>query len=151
MFINHSTNLKVNKLHERSLRILYKDDTSTFEQLLHKDNSVTVHSRNIQLLATEMYKVYNGISPDFICQIFSKSNNKYNFRNSKDFVTPRVNTVFWGTESLSYLGPQIWNLVPLDIKASPNIAQFKSKIKGWEPKNCPCRLCKTYLLGIGFI
>ena len=53
MFISSSTNHKINKLHEQSLRILYKDDISSFNELLQKDNSVTVHTRNIQLLAVE--------------------------------------------------------------------------------------------------
>ena len=48
----HSRNLhnKVNKIHERSLRIVYNDDTSLFEQLLSKDNSVSIHSYSIILL-----------------------------------------------------------------------------------------------------
>ena len=51
MLYNRSLNNKINKLHERSLRILYKDDCSTFEQLLAKDESVTMHDRNVQKLA----------------------------------------------------------------------------------------------------
>ena len=150
MFMNHKTNLKINRLQERSLRILYKDDTSTFEQLLHKDNSVTVHTRNIRLVATERYKAYHGISPDIICDIFPKAEIKWNLRNQKDFETPRINTV-WGSVSLRYLGPQVWNIVPINIKASPNLKKFKIDIKKWEPKYCPSRLCKTYMTGIGFI
>ena len=62
MFISRSTNHKINKLHEQSLQILYKDDISSFNELLQKDNSVTVHTHNIQLLAVEMYKVKNYIN-----------------------------------------------------------------------------------------
>ena len=57
MLYNRSLNDKINKLHERSLRILYKDDCSTFEQLLAQDESVTMHDRNMQKLAIEMDKV----------------------------------------------------------------------------------------------
>ena len=56
-------------------------DISTFEELLEKDNSVTVHTRNLQLLATEMYKVNKNISPNFICDIFSKSDVACNLSN----------------------------------------------------------------------
>ena len=51
MFISRSSNHKVNRLHERSLRILYKDDISNFSELLQKNNSVTVHTRNIHLVS----------------------------------------------------------------------------------------------------
>ena len=90
MFINRGTNRKINRLQERSLSILYQDDISTFEELLQRDNSVTVHTRNIQRLATEMYKVYNNISLGFISEIFPKSNTTHNLRSQNDFVIPKV-------------------------------------------------------------
>ena len=56
MFHSRAINNRINKLHERSLRIVYKDRNSTFEDLLEKDNSVTIHQRNLQMLLLEMYK-----------------------------------------------------------------------------------------------
>ena len=60
MFHSRKLNNKINKLHERCLRIVYSDNTSSFEELLETDNSVSVHHRNIQVLATELYKIVNG-------------------------------------------------------------------------------------------
>ena len=56
-------NNKINRQHERCLRIICKDKTSTLKELLEKDNSVSIHYRNIQAHAIEIYKVANGISP----------------------------------------------------------------------------------------
>ena len=53
MFHSKKLNNKINKLHERSLRINYSDNTSSFEGLLETDNSISVHHRNI--LGTELY------------------------------------------------------------------------------------------------
>ena len=64
MFYSRSLNNRINKLQERSLRILYRDDISSFEDLLIRDNSITVHECNIKLLATEMYKVEKTILPN---------------------------------------------------------------------------------------
>ena len=100
MFINRGANRRINRLQERSLRILYKDDILAFEELLQQNNSVTIHTRNIQILATEMYKVYNNKTPDFICQLFSKSNVTYNLGNVSDFERPTVDTVWWGRKQL---------------------------------------------------
>ena len=54
-------NKKINRLHERCLRIIYGDRQLPFEELLEKDSSVSIYERNI--LATEMYKVSKGVSP----------------------------------------------------------------------------------------
>ena len=64
MFCSRISNNKINKLQERSLRIIYKDDYSNFEELLKKNHSITIHIRNIQLLAIEMYKLKNNLSLD---------------------------------------------------------------------------------------
>ena len=72
MFCSHMSNNKINKLQERSLRILYKDDYSNFEELLKKNHSVTIHIRNVQLLAIEMYKLKNNLSLDIITFVSTK-------------------------------------------------------------------------------
>ena len=66
MFHSRTINNKINRLHERALRIVYSDFKSTFEGLLRKENFFPIHERNIQSLATEIYKFLNGLSsPSF--------------------------------------------------------------------------------------
>ena len=69
---NHS---KINKLHERGLHIIYSDKTSPFEARLEKDDSVSIHNRNIRLLAIEMYLASKGLSPLIITELFEKKND----------------------------------------------------------------------------
>ena len=59
MFYSKTTNNKINKLHERALRLVYDDYVSTFEELLEKDNSFNIHRYNIQTLCIELYKVFS--------------------------------------------------------------------------------------------
>ena len=59
MLHRRGLNNKINSLYERALRITYGDRSSSFEDLLKKDNSVSIHHRNIQVLATEISKVKN--------------------------------------------------------------------------------------------
>ena len=59
MFCGRSANNKINKLHERGLRIVYDDYNSKFEELLTKNGSFTIHHQNIQALAIEMLKIHN--------------------------------------------------------------------------------------------
>ena len=67
MFHSRALNNKINRIQERSLRLVYDDHYSSFEELLSKDNCVTVHERNIQLLAIEFYKVINGMALKIMC------------------------------------------------------------------------------------
>ena len=149
MFHSRGLNNKINSIHERALRITYGDKTSTFQQLLEKDNSVSVHHRNLQALATEMFKISNNLSPDIVKEIFQKIIVPYNLCSENSFMNRQVNSVYHVTES--FLGPKIWEQVPQEIKESENIAIFKSKIKKWTPSHCPRRLCRTYLPQIGFM
>ena len=58
---NRSLNNKIDRLHERSLLIVYSDKTSDFSELLEKDGSVSIHFQNIRQLAIEMFKVSKGL------------------------------------------------------------------------------------------
>ena len=82
MFHNRQINYKINNLCYRTLRIVYDKHFSSFEELLSKDKSVTVRQRNLQLLATETYKILNGLSPDIMRDIFEIKSNYYNTRNA---------------------------------------------------------------------
>ena len=65
MFHSRIINNKINRLHERCLRLLYGDKSSSFEKLSEQDKSVTIHTRNLHILATEMFKVSKYIPSHF--------------------------------------------------------------------------------------
>ena len=77
MFHSRKLNSWVNKRHERALRLVYQDYASSFTKFLDKDNSTTIHNRNIQLLATELFKVKNGLSPPFMNDILLENAQHY--------------------------------------------------------------------------
>ena len=149
---SRANNNKINRLHERCLRIIYSDKQSSYETLLEKDGSVSIHNRNLQILATEMYKVSKGLSPSIITELFRcRDDQRYNLRNITDFTIPAIRTVYHGSESISFLGPKIWNMLPDRLKNANSLEIFKSEIKKWTPENCPCRLCRLYIQNVGFI
>ena len=85
MFHSRELNNKINRIHERSLRLAYSDKTSTFQELLDKDKSVSVHHKNIQVLATEIYKTVNGLALTIMNSIFEIKDTEYNPRNKINF------------------------------------------------------------------
>ena len=160
------SNAKINRLHERALRIAYNDYISSFEDLLVKDGSVTIHEKNLRSLVTEMFKIKNKLSPPFICDLVKESNIKYQTRShysitenegqqniDKKYVltVPKVYKVKTGTESLSNIGPILLNSLPEDVKNADTLASFKSKVKELTFDNCPCSICKTYIQGVGYL
>ena len=128
MFQSRTLNNRINNLHERALRIVYKNKHLSFEELLRKDNSFSIHNRNLQNLAVEMYKVKNDLSPTLLKEVFPIRNISYNLRNRNPFLSRNVRSVNNGTESISFRGPQTWSIVPENIKNASSLSEFKSKI-----------------------
>ena len=98
-----------------------------------------------------MYKVYSNVVPDVLNYIFEKNEISYDLRNNCHFTPRNFKSVYHGSETISYLGPKIWNLVPESIKDLENITSLKTKTKFWKVESCPSRLCRVYLPRIGFI
>ena len=135
MFHNRKINNRINNLHYCALRISYLDETSSFE-------------KDLQFLATEMFKVTSNLAPDFMKEVFGQNTNVltenisanthlkptfYNHKNPK-----KVNS---GLETVRCLGPEIWSMVPDNVK---NII-LKTEIKKWTPVHCPCYARITFL------
>ena len=93
----------------------------------------------------------NNIALKILNLIFQTRTSSYNLQKNPSFYVRKVHLLYRNTESLSFLGPKIWELVPDDIKQSESLDIFKSKIKNWVPLRCTCRLCRIYLQNIGFI
>ena len=158
MFHNRQINTRINGLHYRALRMIYQDENSSFEDLLRKNGSVNIHHRNLQFLATEMYKVTKGIGPAFMQEIFTRNPNRnsenisMNTRSASDFYNPaNPKNVNSGLETLRCLSPKIWDMIPMNLRNIESLPLFKTKIKDWIPHNCPCRLCKTYIPQLGYL
>ena len=67
---NRINNSKINRLHERCLRLIYNDKKSSFEDLLQKDGSVSIHHRTLKRLAAELLKVFKGLSLVLLAETF---------------------------------------------------------------------------------
>ena len=106
----------------------HSDFKSSFQDLLMKDNSFSIHERNIQILAIEIYKFLNGLSPIWITFFIKPSQTVSIFEIIKSFITEIVRQL--GMElKLSQIAPKIWSKVPETTKMSSSLESFKSKIR----------------------
>ena len=124
MFCSRKLNDKINSIHKRALQMVYLDYTASFSELLKRDGSVTVHQRNVQLVAIEMFKAVKKIGPVIVRDLFVFD---LNTRNDRTFHRPDVNTVYNGENSLRYFGPIVWDeMLPRKFK-SIDIGKIKKK------------------------
>ena len=61
-FESRELNKRINRIRERLLSLVYQDNHLSFAELLEKDNSVTIHQRNLQVLATETFNLKNDLA-----------------------------------------------------------------------------------------
>ena len=93
MLHSRQNNNKIKHLHERCLRLIHNDKLSSYEELLEKDGSVSIHHKNIQSLAIEMFQIKYGQSPEIVSDIFAQTTQHYNFRQNRDFRIRSVKSV----------------------------------------------------------
>ena len=135
MFCSRQSNNLINKVHERGLRLTYRDETKDFQQILREQNEITIHQRNLQVLLTEVYKIINCIaSPIMNLQKFSeiflqKIGELSNMLRKQWRVEHRFSE----------------RIYTLNIKTVSPLMNSKSKIKTWKCDFCQRRLCKKYV------
>ena len=98
-----------------------------------------------------MFKVYRHVLSNIVAEYFCTHQNNYNSRHSSFFAIPFVETVCHGSESLSNLGPSIWDFIPSTLKELGDVNSFKTQIKKWQPENYLFRLCKRFIPHVEFI
>ena len=127
MFHGRSLNNKINRLHERCLRIIYNDKHSNFdEELINKDISLYIHYNNIHALAIEFCKTAYNMSPKIMSEAVKLRDTPwYNLQHTSYFSTGPIHSVCNGTESPLYLGLKNWKQILTEIKNKESLDGFK--------------------------
>ena len=107
MFSSRRSNNLINRIHKRSLRTVYNDTSSTFQEFLQLNGSVSTHYENIQTLATDVFKVVNNICPPSMKLLFHFRENRYDIRKFQEIRQQKVRTVRYGLETALYRAPQL--------------------------------------------
>ena len=79
-----------------------------------------------------------------------QENESYNLRSGIHLASRNMHTAYFGTDTISSLGPKLWKLIPDKIKQASTLSAFKAKIKSWTINNCPYKLCKIFVKVLGF-
>ena len=135
MCCNRTLNTSINRLHERCLRMGYRDKNSAFNELLEKDDNL-IHYQTLQKLAIKMFIVSRGLSPEIINETFQfREEITYELRQGSRFLTPSVHSVFVVPKALIFFLPKIQALVPNEMKQLESLGKFRKETK---TTSCPC-------------
>ena len=89
-----------------------------------------------------MFKIKNELAPPVMDSMFERRNESYNLCNFQEFLTERKRTMHYDLETLSCRSPELWSIVPKNIKEVESLEIFQRKVKNWIWQDCPWRLCK---------
>ena len=149
MFCSRSLNNRINGIHGRALRLIHNDNVSTFQDILEMTKEKTIYQNNLESLAKETYKFSNGLSSPIMYDAFIIRNNKYILRNFQCLYSTNKRTTKYRTETVTYRGPRIWNLVPEKTKNASFFDIFKKEIGKCKSEKYPGRICRTSIQHAG--
>ena len=149
MFPNRALNNRINKIHEQSLRLVYQSKNLSFSEL---ELFNAIYHRDLQVHVTKIFEVKNNIPSEIMKHVFDFQEPIYNLRSEiSQFRRENIKMTQYCIQSVRFLGPKIWPMVPQNIKNCKSFQEFKRFIKVWKPEACACRIWKKYVANIGFL
>ena len=140
MFCHKQDCLKIEKIQYKAFKLVYNSNES-YEELLLRNNEVSIHQKQLRILATEAFKSLADINPDFMKSYFTITEIPYCLRNGNFLKIPSTRSERYGTTSILFRACLVWNKLPLSVKQSQSLIEFKSKIKVLKKVNCSCKIC----------
>ena len=135
-FCGKTNNQKLEKIQERSLRILHDTFELTYEELLHKNGSSSLLLYRLKLFIIETYKSFHHMNAECLHDLFQLNHTTYETRSHK-LIQPKRKTTSNGLRTFSYLGSKLWNDL---VNSEPAIANVEFDeliefLKDWEGSN----------------
>ena len=148
MCISKILTKKINRIHEKSLRLVSKDHQSILDKMLDTLNEKTIHQQCIGRLLIEVYKFLNGYSHNVMNDIFHLRQNNYNLQNFHAFATDvlRNNCML---DSVLYMANKLWETLPFNLKNSCSLELLKKGLKNWRCIGCPYQICSRFIADVG--
>ena len=138
---------KLERVQERGMPAVFRDNQSSYNQLLERAKLPTLHNWRLQDICILMYKVKHNLCPRTVCNIFKTSNHSYSLRQTDSYL-PNFNSVTNGKHSLRYLGSKLWSKQTSSERSSASLCNFKIQIRKRGLSNIlegcnSCHLCNS--------
>ena len=142
MFCRKGLNLKMQKIHHKTLKVIYQYN-NTYKELLELSETVSIHQRHLRFLVAEVYKSISYLNPKFMCSFITHKEIPYNLRKGQVISLPPARSTYYRTNSLHFRGSLIWNSLPSYIKFSRLVCEFKNNRKSFKNIDCCSLMCQT--------
>ena len=142
MFCRKTLYSKIEKIHHKTLKVIHESNVS-YDNLLLRSNTVSVHQRYLRFLVTEIYKSISQLSPEFVWSYFTHKDMPYNLRKAPFLGLPKAHSCYYGTNAVHFRGSLIWNNLPAVVKSNDSLFEFKNKIKSIGDLDCGCLICRN--------
>ena len=116
-----------------------------YKDLLLKSGFDSFRIYAVESLMIELYKILEGMTPNYLFELFVKADTQYNTRDKCRLIQPMKRTTTYGLRSFQYYGAHAWNMLLVHMKAAQSLSEFKSFIKSWPGPTCSCPICITLL------
>ena len=140
MYCSKQAHSLLANIHKKALRARFNNFTLTYDELLQKSESVSIHAKNLQLMVCEVYKTINYLNPKIMWNSFTyKEPNKYSLRRGRNLIVPKARTSR-AINSFDFRATIAWNQLPESCKQSRTVNEF---LKSVESKRiyCECLNC----------
>ena len=137
---------KIEKVQKRALRIIFNDKNATYTELRKQSGRPLMYVERIKHIVQTIFKMYHGISPNYLNGFISKANISYDIRNRNILTLPNFKSVKYGYDSLKLYGVLLWNNMPNEIRSECDFNIFKRLLAQWKGPSCQCSYCKLCTL-----
>lgn len=142
-FCSKSSTNKMEKIQERALRFINNDFRSSLQDLLSSTHTSPLHVGRMKQMASEVFKIVNDMSPEYIKDLITIKNASYNFRNENQATVPQVRSTRYGLRSFRYEAARIWNSLPNELRKAESYPQFRRLLHAWDGVICKCPSCSV--------
>ena len=140
MFSSKQAHNLIHKTQHKALKARFNDFTLTFEESILKSNSLPIHSKNLQILACEVYKTMNHLNPPIMWGTFElKEPNKYQLKRGSTLKIPKGKTAS-ALNSFDFRASLLWNHLTVDCKTQGTLEEFSNAIQN-TTLYCRCTNC----------
>ena len=136
---------------KRVFRFMLDDYTSDYYELLNKADVPVMKILALRYLAIEVYKCVNGLSPEYLNDLFTIKKCKYDLSDDSLINRSKVLTTNHGLKSFKGYGAKIWNILPESCKGAISLVEFKVFIKFWNGPKCSCSVCLHFTWNILYL
>ena len=137
MFCRKTLYSKIEKTHHKILKVIHESN-DTYDNLLLKSNTVSVHQRHLRSVMRETYTSISKLNPEFMWSYFTHKEIPSSVRKGPTLGLPKTHSFYYGTNAVHFRSSVIWNSLRVVVKSSDSIFEFKNKIKNIEGIDYGC-------------